>query len=100
MSNKNWTLFKFRIIVLKLLKIYGKISLAKGCLTMNQSDINYQNYVNALKNELVPAMGCTEPIAIAYCAATAFKNLGENCARCIPWQEPVHFLMRSHNFGN
>ena len=50
MSNKNWTLFKFRIIVLKLLKIYGKISLAKGCLTMNQSDINYQNYVNALKN--------------------------------------------------
>lgn len=83
MSNKNWTLFKFRIIVLKLLKIYGKISLAKGCLTMNQSDINYQNYVNALKNELVPAMGCTEPIAIAYCAATAFKNLGENCARVL-----------------
>ena len=74
MSNKNWTLFKFRIIVLKLSKIYGKISLAKGCLTMKQSDINYQNYVNALKNELVPAMGCTEPIAIAYCAATAFKN--------------------------
>lgn len=83
MSNKNWTLFKFRIIVLKLLKIYGRISLAKGCLTMNQSDINYQNYVNALKNELVPAMGCTEPIAIAYCAATAFKNLGENCARVL-----------------
>ena len=46
---------------------------------MNQSDINYQNYVNALKNELVPAMGCTEPIAIAYCAAIAFKNLGKNC---------------------
>ena len=24
-------------------------------------------------------MGCTEPIAIAYCAAIAFKNLGKNC---------------------
>lgn len=36
----------------------------------------YQNYVNILKEELVPAMGCTEPIAIAYAAATAGKVLG------------------------
>ena len=26
--------------------------------------------------ELVPAMGCTEPIALAYCAAVARKELG------------------------
>ena len=26
----------------------------------------YQDYVNILREELVPAMGCTEPIAIAY----------------------------------
>lgn len=29
----------------------------------------YDNYVRILRNELVPAMGCTEPIAIAYAAA-------------------------------
>ena len=29
------------------------------------------NYTEILQNELVPAMGCTEPIAIAYAAAAA-----------------------------
>ena len=28
-----------------------------------------QNYLDILREELVPATGCTEPIAIAYCAA-------------------------------
>jgi L-cysteine desulfidase len=36
----------------------------------------YQDYVNILKEELVPAMGCTEPIAIAYAAAVAKDTLG------------------------
>ena len=36
----------------------------------------YKIYVDALKNELVPAMGCTEPIAIAYAAAVARDTLG------------------------
>ena len=36
----------------------------------------YQNYVNILREELVPALGCTEPIAIAYGAATAVAALG------------------------
>ena len=31
----------------------------------------YQDYVAILKEELIPAMGCTEPIAIAYAAAKA-----------------------------
>ncbi|ERJ12672.1 L-cysteine desulfidase family protein [Haloplasma contractile] len=35
------------------------------------------NYTNILKEELVLALGCTEPISIAYCAATARKILGE-----------------------
>ena len=39
----------------------------------------YNTYVNILREELVPAMGCTEPIAIAYAAALARKTLG-----CIP----------------
>lgn len=33
-------------------------------------------YMEILKRELVPAMGCTEPIAIAYCAAKAREVLG------------------------
>jgi L-cysteine desulfidase len=38
---------------------------------------NYTQYVKILKEELVPAMGCTEPIAIAYAAANAREVLGE-----------------------
>lgn len=37
----------------------------------------YSDYVNILKEELLPAMGCTEPIAVAYAAALARKALGE-----------------------
>lgn len=44
---------------------------------MNQADIKYQTYINILKKELIPAMGCTEPIALAYCAAKARAILGE-----------------------
>ena len=36
----------------------------------------YQNYVRILNEELVPAMGCTEPIAIAYCGALVKDTLG------------------------
>ena len=36
----------------------------------------YENYVKILHEELVPAMGCTEPISIAYCAALVKKTLG------------------------
>ena len=36
----------------------------------------YLEYVKILEEELVPAMGCTEPIAVAYCAARAAEALG------------------------
>ena len=42
---------------------------------MNQA--LYSAYVKILEEELVPAMGCTEPIAVAYAAALARKALGE-----------------------
>ncbi len=43
---------------------------------MDKKDICYTTYVDILKRELVPAMGCTEPIAIAYCSAKARSVLG------------------------
>ena len=36
-----------------------------------------RDYIAILSEELVPATGCTEPIAIAYCAATVKKLLGK-----------------------
>ena len=42
----------------------------------------YTYYVNVLKDELVPAMGCTEPIAIAYAAAKARATLGAFPTSC------------------
>ena len=44
---------------------------------MEKNDIRYITYLNILKEELVPAMGCTEPIAIAYAAAKAGQVLGK-----------------------
>jgi L-cysteine desulfidase len=41
------------------------------------SAVVYSAYVNILKEELVPAMGCTEPIAVAYATAKARDVLGE-----------------------
>ena len=46
---------------------------------MDRNDICYKTYVEILKKELVPAMGCTEPIALAYCSAKARAVLG-----CLP----------------
>ena len=43
---------------------------------MKFDEIKYQTYVNILKEELVPAMGCTEPIAIAYCGSLLRDTLG------------------------
>lgn len=43
---------------------------------MEKSDMRYKNFLQILKEELVPAMGCTEPIAIAYGAAKARETLG------------------------
>ncbi|MBQ3571952.1 MAG: serine dehydratase subunit alpha family protein, partial [Clostridia bacterium] len=37
----------------------------------------YDTYVKLLKEELVPAMGCTEPISIAYAVAKTKSLLGE-----------------------
>jgi L-cysteine desulfidase len=43
---------------------------------MKRDDPRYQNYIAVLKEELIPAMGCTEPVAVAYAAAKARETLG------------------------
>lgn len=42
---------------------------------MDTKDLRYTTYVQILKEELVPAMGCTEPIALGYGAAKAREVL-------------------------
>lgn len=44
---------------------------------MTKDNPKYSAYIKILEEELVPAMGCTEPIALAYCAAKAREVLGE-----------------------
>ena len=43
---------------------------------MEISDVKYSQYLQILREELLPAMGCTEPIAMAYAAAKARQTLG------------------------
>lgn len=48
--------------------------------------MRYKNeYINILKEELRPAMGCTEPIAIAYAASIAKDALG-----CLPDEVKIY----------
>lgn len=48
----------------------------KENVTQEKTDI-YYSYLQILNEELIPAMGCTEPISLAYAAAKAYKILGE-----------------------
>lgn len=50
---------------------------------MNRNDREYKNYVSILNEELMPAMGCTEPVAVAYAAAKAREELGCLPERCM-----------------
>ncbi len=43
---------------------------------MQHSFSKYNSYISILNEELVPAMGCTEPIAIAYCSSIMRDTLG------------------------
>ena len=50
---------------------------------MLKTDPNYPKYIKILEEELLPAMGCTEPIAVAYCAAVANRTLGQPVERVV-----------------
>ena len=61
------------ILVILLTKRTNDMINGKGLLMDKKI---YDNYVRILHNELVPALGCTEPIAIAYAASKAAQVLG------------------------
>jgi len=46
-------------------------------LIMEKDSMLYNNYIKILEYELVPATGCTEPVALAYAAAKARSVLGQ-----------------------
>ena len=50
--------------------------------TFEKNDPAYTEYVRILEAELIPATGCTEPIAIAYAAAKARAVLGKMPETC------------------
>ncbi len=52
-----------------------------------------ENYKSILQEELVLALGCTEPISIAYCAATARQVLGKMPDR-------IHIKVSGNMFKN
>jgi L-cysteine desulfidase len=43
---------------------------------VDRNDPRYENYLKILQEELIPAMGCTEPVSIALAAACARETLG------------------------
>ncbi len=43
---------------------------------MKKDNISYNGFIRILNKELVPAMGCTEPIALAFCAAACRDLIG------------------------
>ena len=50
---------------------------------MKDKERIFKAYETILNEELVPAMGCTEPIALAYCAAKARSVLGKRPERVL-----------------
>ncbi len=53
-------------------------------MPLTRTDAHYQQFLNILTEELRPAMGCTEPIALAYAGARARQILG-----CLPTKVTV-----------
>ena len=60
---------------------------------MQKTDPRYPAYAAILRSHLRPAMGCTEPIAIAYAAAVARRALG-----CLP--EKAHVWVSGNIIKN
>ena len=58
----------------------------------------YRNYLEILKRELVPALGCTEPICLAFAAAKSREILGQMPERVLA--ECVSAFLRGQTADN
>jgi L-cysteine desulfidase len=62
---------------------YFSLICMSGGADMDKTDKRYAAYLDILHEELVPAMGCTEPITIAYASARAREVLGRRPERVL-----------------
>ena len=69
-------IYTAEVLYYTVLKIRTDFQKGRQEDVMERNDPRYQAYVEILKEELIPAMGCTEPIALAYGAAIAYRTLG------------------------
>lgn len=72
-----YSLFKSRNILRFYTIMSRLLDFCYGVVYTYDMDKNlYEGYLAILQEELLPAMGCTEPISLAYAAALARKTLG------------------------
>ena len=60
--------------------------------------VNYKTYLDILHSELIPAMGCTEPIAVALAVAKAVETLEEN--HVSGWRLSGEYSLKAEVSGN
>lgn len=68
-------------------------------MTLRQAEI-----IEILRKEVKPALGCTEPIAVALATSKAAEILGENSKNCVPdcplWRQNSDFMVDVEVSGN
>ena len=56
--------------------------------------------IELIRKEVKPALGCTEPIAVALAVAKAMEIIEDNCALAPHWRMQDGFTLRIEVSGN